>query len=203
MTRKLTLITGLSCLASALVNGTVEDLNDMDRVDYDAFVKGLAYDLGPSARVEDVARDASGEGIEPRLGRIAVASHGKEVLANVVDYVVAYDPAEAREEPEEYTGPEEEEDEPAEEEPLPGSLQGLTVAEAQAALAPVGLSAEDLKLVDEAVEAALNAGCLLIQERLGIETGDVAGMFWAGLEEDAVKAQFARYLKTERNFEDD
>lgn len=200
MTRKLTLITGLACLASALVNNDESGLDAEGLIDLKAFREGIAFDLGPSARVEDVARDAGGEGIEARNARIALASVGGVVLAEVVDYVVAYDPAEAREEPEEYTGPDEE---PDEEEPLPGSLQGLTVAEAQAALAPVGLSETDRKLVEEATEAALNAGCLLIQQRLGIETGDVAGMFWAGLEEEAVRAQFARYLKTERNFEGD
>lgn len=54
------------------------------------------------------------------------------------------------------------------------------------------------KLVDTATQDALNAGCLAIQQALGIETGDVAGVHFSGPDEVRPVAQaMVDYLLTE------
>lgn len=51
------------------------------------------------------------------------------------------------------------------------------------------------KTLDDATQAALDAGCVAIQEALGIETGDVAGNYFSAIEQrEALRAAFARYL---------
>lgn len=59
-----------------------------------------------------------------------------------------------------------------------------------------GLSAQDAKqlsmlnkLVADAADAAINAGCLHIQQQLGIATGDVAGQHFSGASSVAPIAQ--------------
>ncbi len=47
--------------------------------------------------------------------------------------------------------------------------------------------------IKELAEEALNKAVLLIQERMGIQTGDVAGVFFSG--EDP--ARFEAYIRTE------
>jgi len=68
-----------------------------------------------------------------------------------------------------------------------------------------GVSREDAdqlvalnKLVNTATQEALNAGCLAIQQALGIATGDVAGVYFSGSNEVRPVAQaLVDYLMTE------
>ena len=70
-----------------------------------------------------------------------------------------------------------------------------------------GITAEDAKelnrlneLLTAATEAALNAGCLHIQEALGIESGDLAGMHFPGTQASAPVARaLMDYLMAEYN----
>lgn len=70
-----------------------------------------------------------------------------------------------------------------------------------------GLSQDDAnhlvalnKLVDTATQDALNAGCLAVQQALGIETGDVAGVHFSGPAEIRPVAQaMVDYIQTEYN----
>jgi hypothetical protein len=57
-------------------------------------------------------------------------------------------------------------------------------------------SVDDL-LLDEAVEAALDAGCKVIQDALGVKAGDFAALHWSG-RADPVREAFRMYLACER-----
>lgn len=52
--------------------------------------------------------------------------------------------------------------------------------------------------IKELAEEALNKAIHLIQERMGVQTGDVAGVFFSG--EDP--ARFEAYIKTELSMKD-
>lgn len=52
--------------------------------------------------------------------------------------------------------------------------------------------------IKELAEEALNKAVLLIQERMGIQTGDLAGVFFSG--EDP--AQFEAYIRNELSFKE-
>lgn len=60
---------------------------------------------------------------------------------------------------------------------------------------------DDLQgLLDSAVEDAINAGCLAIQQRLGVDSGDLAGVIFSG--EDAkndFRRVFGQYILAEIN----
>lgn len=70
-----------------------------------------------------------------------------------------------------------------------------------------GLSADDAKqlaalnkLIQKAADNALNAGCLTIQEELGIESGDLAGLHFSGTDHVyPVAKAMADYLLSEYN----
>jgi hypothetical protein len=48
--------------------------------------------------------------------------------------------------------------------------------------------------INDLAREALDAACLLIQERLGVETGDLAGMFF---DDDRVEESFRNYIRSE------
>jgi hypothetical protein len=48
--------------------------------------------------------------------------------------------------------------------------------------------------IKDLAREALDAACLLIQERLGVETGDLAGMFF---DDDRVEDSFRNYIRSE------
>lgn len=48
--------------------------------------------------------------------------------------------------------------------------------------------------INELAEDALNVLCLYVQERLGINTGDIAGEFWS---DDNYRNLIRDYVKTE------
>lgn len=51
------------------------------------------------------------------------------------------------------------------------------------------------KTLDDATQTALDAGCLVIQGALGIETGDVAGTHFSAIEQlEPLRAAFAEYI---------
>lgn len=51
--------------------------------------------------------------------------------------------------------------------------------------------------IEELARDALDAAALCIQDRLGVETGDLAGLFFSGnMERDIVKI-FEQYIKAE------
>lgn len=57
--------------------------------------------------------------------------------------------------------------------------------------------------IDDLAEEALNAAVKLIQDRLGVETGDLAGLFFSGLAEHDMKVWLTRYIQSEiRNMEE-
>ena len=51
--------------------------------------------------------------------------------------------------------------------------------------------------IDDLAEEALNAAVKLIQDRLGVEAGDLAGLFFSGRTEDDIKEWLRRYIKAE------
>lgn len=53
------------------------------------------------------------------------------------------------------------------------------------------------ELANDGMDAAINAGCKAIQDKMGITAGDVAGQFWTGGPEDHVKDLFAAYVRAE------
>lgn len=56
--------------------------------------------------------------------------------------------------------------------------------------------------IDDLAEEALNAAVNLIQERLGVEAGDLAGLFFSGTFERATMTVLKEYIKAElRNME--
>ena len=58
-------------------------------------------------------------------------------------------------------------------------------------------TSEAQKLIDDATEAALDAGCKVIQERLGIKHGDLAGLHFDRRRKDVLRDLFAAYLLEE------
>lgn len=52
-------------------------------------------------------------------------------------------------------------------------------------------------IAEEATQAAINAGCKLVQDALGITSGDVAGMFWTGGETESIRNAFDSYVNAE------
>ena len=48
--------------------------------------------------------------------------------------------------------------------------------------------------IKDLAREALDAACLLIQERLGVETGDLASMFF---DDDRVEDSFRNYIRSE------
>lgn len=57
--------------------------------------------------------------------------------------------------------------------------------------------------IDDLAEEALNAAVNLIQERLGVEAGDLAGLFFSGLAEHDINVWLTRYIQSElRNMEE-
>ena len=48
--------------------------------------------------------------------------------------------------------------------------------------------------INDLAREALDAACLLIQERLGVETGDLASMFF---DDDRVEDSFRNYIRSE------
>jgi hypothetical protein len=53
--------------------------------------------------------------------------------------------------------------------------------------------------IGELVEAALEAACRVVQNKLGIESGDLAAIFWSGDSEDVFKSLFVAYIMAELN----
>lgn len=70
-----------------------------------------------------------------------------------------------------------------------------------------GISKEDAQnlknlnqLVEDATQAALNAGCMAIQTAMGVMSGDVAGVHFSGPEQTApVALAMAEYMLSELN----
>lgn len=58
----------------------------------------------------------------------------------------------------------------------------------------------DAALADQAAEAAANAMALAIQTALGVESGDVAALFFDGDHEETLREIARDYIQTERNF---
>ncbi|SPS02218.1 MULTISPECIES: hypothetical protein [Cupriavidus] len=52
-------------------------------------------------------------------------------------------------------------------------------------------------LISSLVEDALHAACLAVQERLKIDYGDVAGVFFSGTQKEDFDAMFSRYVLCE------
>jgi len=53
--------------------------------------------------------------------------------------------------------------------------------------------------IDDLAEEALDAAVRVIQDRLGVETGDHAGLFFSGSAGDDIKEWLRRYIKSELN----
>jgi len=51
--------------------------------------------------------------------------------------------------------------------------------------------------IDNIIDEALNAACLVIQDRLGVKTGDVAGMVFSGTKQEQFEAIFREYIRIE------
>ena len=51
--------------------------------------------------------------------------------------------------------------------------------------------------VEDLARDALDAAALCIQERLGVETGDLAGLFFSGAIERDITKIFEQYIKAE------
>jgi len=56
------------------------------------------------------------------------------------------------------------------------------------------------KDIQELAENALHEACRHIQDALGVKTGDTAGMFFCGQQEDEIHQIFCRYIETELMF---
>ncbi|ABM97114.1 hypothetical protein [Methylibium petroleiphilum] len=59
-------------------------------------------------------------------------------------------------------------------------------------------SRADESILDAATHAALDEACRMIQDHLGVTTGDFAGMYFSGNAFDSVKATLRSYLEAER-----
>lgn len=53
--------------------------------------------------------------------------------------------------------------------------------------------------IDNLAEEALDTAVRVIQDRLGVETGDFAGLFFSGSAGDETREWFRRYIKSELN----
>lgn len=51
--------------------------------------------------------------------------------------------------------------------------------------------------IQQLADDALDAACLLMQDRLGVQDGDVAGIYFSGNVQDAVRQLFEGYIKME------
>jgi hypothetical protein len=49
-------------------------------------------------------------------------------------------------------------------------------------------------------EQALDEACRHIQDVIGVQTGDVAGIYFSGNNKDAIEAVLTRYINLELNF---
>jgi len=58
-----------------------------------------------------------------------------------------------------------------------------------------------LEELEEIAEDALNEACSFMQESIGVETGDLAAQFFAGIHGETVKALFLEYLETELDWD--
>ena len=58
----------------------------------------------------------------------------------------------------------------------------------------------DKEIVDEATEAAINAGCLVIQNHMGVKSGDVAGVVFSGEHTEEIFYIFLNYLYAEQAY---
>ena len=54
----------------------------------------------------------------------------------------------------------------------------------------------------EIAEDALNEACSFMQESIGVETGDLAAQFFAGVHGETIKTLFVKYLETELDWDD-
>lgn len=83
---------------------------------------------------------------------------------------------------------------------MPPDYKGGERVTTNIAITIAGMSQHDIdSMLDEAVEAALNAGCLYIQERIGQNDGGTAGVFFSGdATRQPIREQFAEYFDLER-----
>ena len=51
--------------------------------------------------------------------------------------------------------------------------------------------------IAELAAEALNAAVSHIQDKLGVETGDFAGLYFSGIREEAMEAVFKQYIEQE------
>ena len=56
--------------------------------------------------------------------------------------------------------------------------------------------------VSNLAEQALNEACRHIQDVIGVQTGDVAGIYFSGNNKDAIEAVLTRYINLELSFRD-
>ena len=54
--------------------------------------------------------------------------------------------------------------------------------------------------VSNLAEQALNEACRHIQDVIGVQTGDVAGIYFSGNNKDAIEAVLTRYINLELSF---
>jgi hypothetical protein len=51
--------------------------------------------------------------------------------------------------------------------------------------------------IEDLAREALDAAALCIQDRLGVETGDLAALFFSGITEQSTLKMFEQYIKSE------
>ena len=51
--------------------------------------------------------------------------------------------------------------------------------------------------IQDLAENALHEACRYIQDELGVKTGDTAGLFFSGQQEDEIHEIFSQYIETE------
>ncbi len=56
--------------------------------------------------------------------------------------------------------------------------------------------------VSNLAEQALDEACRHIQDVIGVQTGDVAGIYFSGSNKDAIEAVLRRYINLELSFRD-
>lgn len=54
--------------------------------------------------------------------------------------------------------------------------------------------------IRDLADDALNVACKHIQDKLGVPTGDVAGMFFSGKADDDIRALLESYIRSELNW---